>query len=255
MVAADGGVFAFGDAGFFGSCRRITLDQPIVGIAATPDGKGYWMVAADGGVFTFGDAGFFGSLIGRRLDVAGASPSPPPWTAGATGSTAGDGGVFAFGDAGFYGSTLATDASGLRRWWPSPPPWTAGYWLVGGDGGVFTFGDAGYFGSVPAGAAAGRRAAPGDRRPDGARRPGGPDSGDRSSARRRRSSASAIVAGLAGALALARFMTALVFGIATRDPVTFAAVPAMLAAVALVAALVPARRAAAVDPMRALRED
>ena len=64
-----------------------------------------------------------------------------------------------------------------------------------------------------------------------------------------------IVAGLAGALALARFMTALVFDIPTLDPVTFAAVPAMLAAVALAAAMIPARRAAAVDPMRALRED
>jgi hypothetical protein len=37
------------------------LNQPIVGIAGTPDGKGYWLVAADGGVFAFGSAGFFGS--------------------------------------------------------------------------------------------------------------------------------------------------------------------------------------------------
>ena len=37
---------------------------PIVGLAATPDNKGYWMVAADGGVFTFGDAMFEGSSAG-----------------------------------------------------------------------------------------------------------------------------------------------------------------------------------------------
>jgi hypothetical protein len=30
-------------------------------MAATPDGKGYWLVASDGGIFTYGDAGFFGS--------------------------------------------------------------------------------------------------------------------------------------------------------------------------------------------------
>ena len=39
----------------------LRLNQPIVGMAATPDGKGYWLVAADGGIFTFGDAGFYGS--------------------------------------------------------------------------------------------------------------------------------------------------------------------------------------------------
>ncbi len=37
------------------------LNKPIVGIAATPDGGGYWLVASDGGIFNYGDAGFFGS--------------------------------------------------------------------------------------------------------------------------------------------------------------------------------------------------
>ena len=39
----------------------VPLNQPTVGIAATPSGNGYWLVAADGGIFTFGDAAFFGS--------------------------------------------------------------------------------------------------------------------------------------------------------------------------------------------------
>jgi TM2 domain-containing membrane protein YozV len=34
-------------------------------MAATPDGRGYWLVAADGGVFAFGDAQFYGSRGGR----------------------------------------------------------------------------------------------------------------------------------------------------------------------------------------------
>ena len=37
------------------------LNRPIFGMAAAPNGKGYWLVAADGGIFNFGDAGFFGS--------------------------------------------------------------------------------------------------------------------------------------------------------------------------------------------------
>ena len=51
----------FGDAGFYGSTGNLHLNQPIVGMSATPDGKGYWFVATDGGVFAFGDAKFFGS--------------------------------------------------------------------------------------------------------------------------------------------------------------------------------------------------
>ncbi len=40
----------------------IPLAQPVVGMAAAPGARGYWLVAADGGVFTFGRAKFFGSL-------------------------------------------------------------------------------------------------------------------------------------------------------------------------------------------------
>ena len=42
--------------------NRPNSNAPIVGIAATPSGKGYWLVAADGGVFTFGDAPFLGNV-------------------------------------------------------------------------------------------------------------------------------------------------------------------------------------------------
>ena len=57
IVASDGGIFNYGDAGFFGSAGNIVLNKPIVGMAATKDGGGYWLVASDGGVFTYGDAG------------------------------------------------------------------------------------------------------------------------------------------------------------------------------------------------------
>ena len=57
LVAADGGIFTFGDARFFGSTGNLHLNQPIVGMAATPDGNGYWLVAADGGIFSFGYGG------------------------------------------------------------------------------------------------------------------------------------------------------------------------------------------------------
>jgi hypothetical protein len=60
LVASDGGVFAFGDAGFHGSTGHLRLASAIVAMAATPSGRGYWLVASDGGVFAFGDAPYLG---------------------------------------------------------------------------------------------------------------------------------------------------------------------------------------------------
>ena len=54
LVAADGGIFTFGDATSTAPPAPSHLNQPIVGMAATPTGHGYWLVAADGGIFTFG---------------------------------------------------------------------------------------------------------------------------------------------------------------------------------------------------------
>jgi hypothetical protein len=146
LVAADGGVFAFGDAGFHGSLSGHSLERDVVGIAGTPSGAGYWEVGADGGVFAFGDATFFGSLGGTRLHapVVGIAATPDGhgyWLAAA------DGGVFAFGDAGFFGSAggsvLNQRVAGI-----APTPDAQGYWLVSRDGGVFAFGDARFLGSV-----------------------------------------------------------------------------------------------------------
>ena len=49
LAARDGGIFAFGDAGFYGSMGGKALNAPVVGVAATPDGKGYWEVASMAG--------------------------------------------------------------------------------------------------------------------------------------------------------------------------------------------------------------
>jgi ABC-type antimicrobial peptide transport system permease subunit len=64
-----------------------------------------------------------------------------------------------------------------------------------------------------------------------------------------------LLAGLAMALAFTRFLRGLLFGVGTFDWLTFAAVPLLLLLVALAACLLPARRAASVEPMKALRTE
>jgi hypothetical protein len=148
MVAADGGIFAYGDAGFYGSAGNLRLNKPIVGMAATKDGKGYWLVASDGGIFAYGDAGFYGSMGGSPLNkpVVGMSTSSD---GKGYRLVASDGGIFAFGDAAFYGSMGGTPLNkpvvGMTATLDGK-----GYWFVASDGGIFSFGDASFFGSAGA---------------------------------------------------------------------------------------------------------
>jgi putative ABC transport system permease protein len=67
--------------------------------------------------------------------------------------------------------------------------------------------------------------------------------------------AAGIALGLLGAVATTRLLSGLLYETAPADPVTFLLVAALLAAVALAANLLPARRAARVDPMAVLRQE
>ena len=110
LVAADGGIFSFGNAGFFGSMGGQHLNAPVVGMAPSIDGHGYYLVAADGGVFAFGDAPFFGSMAGTSLNAP------------------------------VVGISTTYDNSG-------DPARTSGYYLAGSDGSIFAFGAAPFTGS------------------------------------------------------------------------------------------------------------
>jgi parallel beta-helix repeat protein len=121
---------------------------PIVGVAHTPSGLGYWEVQSDGNVFPFGDAGYYGSLAGLPLarPIVGIAATP---SGGGYWLVASDGGIFAFGDAGYFGST---GAMRLNR--PivgmAAGPTGNGYWLVASDGGIFSYGTAKFHGSTGA---------------------------------------------------------------------------------------------------------
>jgi hypothetical protein len=72
-------VFTFGSARFVGSMATARLNSPVVRIARTSSGDGYWLVAGDGGIFTFGDAQFRGPAAAELPPV----PTPAPMPSGA----------------------------------------------------------------------------------------------------------------------------------------------------------------------------
>ncbi len=152
------GYYVFGQAGeitgfgndnylsYLDGAQYTNLNAPIVGLAPTTDGAGYWMVGSDGGVFASGDAGFYGSTGSLTLNepVVGMAATPDGkgyWF------VASDGGIFAYGDAAFYGSMGGTPLNQPIVGMAATPD-GKGYWLVASDGGVFSFGDARFFGST-----------------------------------------------------------------------------------------------------------
>ncbi len=151
LYGAAGELGGFGNDEFLnylGDLTTVNLNEPIVGMATTPSGGGYWMVASDGGIFSDGDAAFYGSTGGIHLNkpIVGMASTPDGkgyWL------VASDGGIFTFGDANFYGSTGAIHLNKPIVGMAATPD-GKGYWLVASDGGIFTFGDAQFYGSTGA---------------------------------------------------------------------------------------------------------
>jgi hypothetical protein len=140
-------VHAIGGAPALGSPSK-ALNAPIVAMAATRNGTGYWLLGQDGGIFSYGSAAFYGSTGGIRLNqpVVGMAATPSGkgyWL------VASDGGIFSFGDAAFHGSTGALHLNQPIIGMTATPS-GKGYWLVASDGGIFSFGDARFHGSTGA---------------------------------------------------------------------------------------------------------
>ncbi len=144
----SGAVTPHGGAPQLGSpaASGLSLSRPVMGMAPTVDGRGYWLVASDGGVFSYGDAQFYGSTGSIELNqpIVGMTQTPDGhgyWL------VASDGGIFSYGDAQFYGSTgsirLNQPIVGM-----APTADGHGYWLVASDGGIFAYGDAQFYGST-----------------------------------------------------------------------------------------------------------
>ena len=122
-----------------------TLAGPVVGMAALPNGQGYWVVNAAGQVDAHGAAVNYGQITGPLNAPISHIVSTPDglgyWLVAA------DGGVFAFGNAQFYGS-MGGKPLNAPVMDIIPTSNGQGYWLVATDGGVFAFGNAQFYGSM-----------------------------------------------------------------------------------------------------------
>jgi hypothetical protein len=139
MVSSDGGVFAFDDAHFAGSCPGIGGCQGSA-VAVIPDasGRGYWIATNNGNVYSFGDAPYLGAPGIQSSPVTSAVRTPDGagyWILLA------DGTVYNYGDAEYLGG-----ASGLGGLNPAAAIYATadggGYWLATASGAVDSYGDA-----------------------------------------------------------------------------------------------------------------
>ena len=139
MVASDGGVFAFGDAHFAGSCPGIGgCSGSAVAVMPDASGNGYWLVTQSGNVYTFGDASYYGAPGNTGSPVTSAVRTPDGggyWILTANGA------VHGYGDAGNFG-----DAAGSFGLSPATAIFTTsdggGYWIASANGTVNPYGDA-----------------------------------------------------------------------------------------------------------------
>jgi len=147
MVASDGGVFAFGDAKFEGSCPGIGGCSGAA-VAVVPDatGNGYWVMTSTGAVYTFGDAANYGQPGTQSSAITSAVATPNGggyWILDAAGQ------VFPFGNATGMGSLPPGSAGALD---PASAVFETsdggGYWLVTALGKVANFGDAPFDGDM-----------------------------------------------------------------------------------------------------------
>lgn len=145
-ATADGAIVRVGAPGSVEYKPDAWPGQPVVDLAVTPDGDGFWLLDAAGGVFSHGSAAYHGSIPALELE----GPRPPASSIAPTPTGAGywildrAGGIYTFGDADFFGSVPS-----LRLTTPAAPAVDIlvtsggnGYLVLEMDGTIRSFGNA-----------------------------------------------------------------------------------------------------------------
>ncbi len=146
IAGAFGEVLTYGDAQTHGDLSNVAIQSPVLGIATTPSGEGYWLMEAAGRVHRFGDAADVGSPSLAPGEYAISFDTTP--TGKGYWIVTQKGGVHAMGDAGYFGSAAGTLGPDVDVIGIAATPSALGYWMLDSQGGVHTFGDAASFGSA-----------------------------------------------------------------------------------------------------------
>jgi hypothetical protein len=146
MVGSDGGVFAFGDAKFEGSCPGIGGCAGAA-VAVMPDasGNGYWLVTSTGDIYTFGDATYYGAPGPQSVPVTSAVRTPDGkgyWILFSNGAVSG------YGDASNLGGPLGAVGGANLASAIFTTSDGGGYWVASANGAVYPYGDAPNDGSM-----------------------------------------------------------------------------------------------------------
>ena len=148
LYRSDGGTFANQDAcvSYAAMGGKLLNSAPIVGMAVTPDGGGYWLVNAPAASTCSATPLLTARSPGSTCHPRSSAWRPPP-TAGGYWLVASDGGIFAFGDARFYGSIGGTTSTHPIVGMAAHPRRRR---LLAGRlrRGIFAFGDAAFHGST-----------------------------------------------------------------------------------------------------------
>ena len=145
LIAGDGGIFAFGDAWFGGSCPGLAggCAGRTVAVVTDGSGNGYWLVTEEGAVYSFGDAKYYGAPdqgetgVGTPVTAAvRTSDGNGYWILDSNGS------VWSYGDAVSYGSPAGQLVGSNYASAIFATSDGHGYWIASATGAVLPFGDA-----------------------------------------------------------------------------------------------------------------
>jgi hypothetical protein len=138
LYTAYGNIYPTRGTAWYGSPfrRRGFRGSSITGMAASPDGKGYWVVTSTGTVFAFGDAARLSVGHARRIRGIVAAPTGGYWLYTSHGN------VYPAPGTPFYGSPRKAGFRGFSVTGMTATPDARGYWVVNSRGTVRPFGDA-----------------------------------------------------------------------------------------------------------------
>ncbi|HEX6348401.1 MAG TPA: hypothetical protein VF160_03305 [Candidatus Dormibacteraeota bacterium] len=146
ILTGFGGIYSFGNAGYYGNLIDRGYPGPAIGLAETPDGLGYDILNTAGAIYTFGDAQYHGNLLDHGYPSPAVAIAVTP-SGGGYAILNSSGALYTFGDAPYFGNLLDHGFPGPAVSFAYTPS-GRGYSILTASGAIYSFGDAVYYGNL-----------------------------------------------------------------------------------------------------------